>query len=253
MFKHATLNRAYRLIWCEVRSIGLRWRSLRAHGKRSAAGIAMSVALVAGMAGNSAAQNPAPTALPTGGQTVAGQVEIATVGSHGLTQSSNSAIVNWNSFNIGSQAQVNFAQPSASAVILNRVLGGSGSMILGQMTGNGNVFLVDPAGIIFAAGARVDVGGLVASSLWHIRRQFSGSKVSVRRSGVGGVVENHGAINAAKGGFVALIAPQVANKGTIAATNGSIGMAAGETVSLDFDHDGLLSFQVNLAAAAARG
>ena len=83
MFKHATMNRAYRLIWCEVRSTWVAVAEFaRAHGKRSAAGIALSVALVAGMAGNSAAQNPAPTALPTGGQTVAGQVEIATV-AHG--------------------------------------------------------------------------------------------------------------------------------------------------------------------------
>jgi filamentous hemagglutinin family protein len=254
MFKHATMNRAYRLIWCEVRSTWVAVAEFaRAHGKRSAAGIALSVALVAGMAGNSAAQNPAPTALPTGGQTVAGQVEIATVGSRmDVTQSSNSAIVNWDSFNIGSQAQVNFVQPSASAVILNRVLGGSGSMILGQMTANGNVFLVDPAGVIFAPGARVDVGGLVASSLGISDGNFLAAKYQFEGVGAGGAVENHGSINVANGGFVALIAPQVANKGTISAANGSIGMAAGETVNLDFDHDGLLSFQVNLAAAAAR-
>ena len=254
MFKHATMNRAYRLIWCEVRSTWVAVAEFaRAHGKRSAAGIALSVALVAGMAGNSAAQNPAPTALPTGGQTVAGQVEIATVGSRmDVTQSSNSAIVNWDSFNIGSQAQVNFVQPSASAVILNRVLGGSGSMILGQMTANGNVFLVDPAGVIFAPGARVDVGGLVASSLGISDGNFLAAKYQFEGVGAGGAVENHGSINVANGGFVALIAPQVANKGTISAANGSIGMAAGEAVNLDFDHDGLLSFQVNFAAAAAR-
>ena len=104
-----------------------------------------------------------------------------------VTQSSNSAIVNWDSFNIGSQAQVNFVQPSASAVILNRVLGGSGSMILGQMTANGNVFLVDPAGVIFAPGARVDVGGLVASSLGISDGNFLAAKYQFEGVGAGGV------------------------------------------------------------------
>jgi filamentous hemagglutinin family protein len=104
--------------------------------------------------------------LPTGGQVVSGQAAIAVDSSRmDVSQTTRSAIVNWNTFNIGSQARVNFNQPDSSSVVLNRVLGGNGSTILGQMTANGNVFLVDPAGIIFAPGARVDVGGLVASSL----------------------------------------------------------------------------------------
>ncbi|MBI5898860.1 MAG: filamentous hemagglutinin N-terminal domain-containing protein [Rhodocyclales bacterium] len=253
MFNHATMNRAYRLVWSNVRDTWIAVPEFaRAMGK-SASMVAAGALLVTGMTGHAMAQAVGLNALPTGGQVVSGQVAIAVASARmDVNQATRSAIVNWNSFNIGSQAQVSFNQPDPSSVILNRVLGGNGSTILGQMTANGNVFLVDPAGIIFAPGARVDVGGLVASSLGISDSNFLAGKYQFEKAGTAGAVTNQGAITTANGGYVALIAPQVANQGTILASAGSVGLAAGDSVNLDFDHDGLLSFQVNLPAAAAR-
>ncbi|MDP3512743.1 MAG: filamentous hemagglutinin N-terminal domain-containing protein, partial [Sulfuritalea sp.] len=252
MFKHATLNRAYRLVWSELRNTWIAVAEFaRTRGKRASGAVAIGTALALGAANAMAAGEPSPTALPTNGQVVAGQVGISSSGARmDVAQGSNSAIVNWDSFNIGSQAHVNFAQPDASSVILNRASGGSA--IFGRITANGNVFIVDPGGILFAPGAQVDVGGLVASSLGISDANFLAGKYQFERVGAGGTVVNQGRLTAANGGFVALIAPQVSNSGSITATAGSVGLAAGDSVHLDFDHDGLLSFQVDVAAAAAR-
>ena len=111
------------------------------------------------------------------------------------------------------------------------------------MTANGNVFISNPGGILFAPGAQVDVGGLVASSLAISNADFLAGKFNFNNAGAAGAVVNAAAITAQSGGFVALIAPQVSNTGSIVAPSGSIGMAAGDSVKLDFDHDGLLSFE----------
>ena len=104
--------------------------------------------------------------LPSGAQVVAGNVQLSRQGAD-LTvhQDSQRAIINWDSFDIGSQASVRFEQPDSSAVSLNRVLGGSPSQVLGGLSANGQVWLVNPNGVFFGKGAQVDVGGLVVSSL----------------------------------------------------------------------------------------
>ena len=74
-----------------------------------------------------------PAALPTGGQVAAGSATISQSGARmDVNQATQKAIINWSSFNIGSSASVNFAQPSSSSVVLNRVTSSSGgSEILG--------------------------------------------------------------------------------------------------------------------------
>jgi len=104
---------------------------------------------------------------PTGGVVVGGQ---ATIGNPSPTstvihQGSNSAIINWQQFNIGGNEYVQFVQPSSSSVVLNRVIGGSPSAIFGSLSANGRVFLINPNGVLFAPGAQLDVGGLVASTM----------------------------------------------------------------------------------------
>ena len=80
-----------------------------------------------------------------------------------LNQASGKAVLDWQSFNIGAGEAVRFVQPAASSVVLNRVAAGNPSSIYGSLTANGQVFLVNPAGVMFAPGAQVDVGSLVAS------------------------------------------------------------------------------------------
>ena len=73
--------------------------------------------------------------------------------------------IDWQSFSIGKGNTVNFVQPSASAVALNRVLGSDVSVIQGALNANGQVFLINPNGVLFSPSAQVNVGSLVASTL----------------------------------------------------------------------------------------
>lgn len=205
-----------------------------------------------GLHGPRALAQPLPAnALPTNGQVVSGTGSITQSGNGmQVTQGSQRLVTHWDTFNIGSAARVEFVQPSTSAVALNRVLSGDPSRIYGQLSANGQVFLVNPAGVLFGAGARVNVGGLVASTLdisdsdFHEgRRRFKGtSKASV---------VNEGHIEAARGGTVALLGAQVRNSGSITAPMGSIVLAAAPSVTLDLHGDGLLSVQLDGATVQA--
>ncbi|WP_315128709.1 GLUG motif-containing protein [Comamonas antarctica] len=164
------------------------------------------------------------------------------------------AILDWQSFNIGAGQQVIFEQPNAAAVALNRVIGTDASAIQGTLQANGRVFLVNPNGVLFGAGANVSVGGLVASTLKLSdqdflagRYQFSGPGSSVP----GASVVNQGWISASDGGAVVLLGGSVSNQGTIAARLGSVALAAGNQVLLDFAGDGLLDVQVQQSAVNA--
>ena len=80
-------------------------------------------------------------------------------------QSTPNTIINWQQFNIGASESVRIQQQSAASAILNRVVGGEASKILGQLSSNGRVFLINPSGIVFGQGARIDTAGFIASSL----------------------------------------------------------------------------------------
>ena len=105
-------------------------------------------------------------ANPQGGQVVAGSATIVqqTPTKIGITQTTDKAIIDWQSYSIGANEHVQYYQPSAASVTLNRVVGADPSQILGRLTANGQVFLVNPNGIYFGKNAQIDVAGLVAST-----------------------------------------------------------------------------------------
>ena len=106
-------------------------------------------------------------ANPLGGQVVGGSATVQGQGTATVTvtQQTNSAIVNWNTFNIGAGEKTNIAMPSASSVQLDRVTGGLGpSQIFGSLWSNGRVFLVNPDGILFGSGAKIDTGSFLATT-----------------------------------------------------------------------------------------
>ena len=109
----------------------------------------------------------AALALPTGEQVIAGQASINRPNGTTLTvqQSTPSAIINWQGFSIGAPEAVLFQQPGSGSVALNRVVGNQPSEIFGRLQSNGQLFLVNPNGVLFGRSASVDVGGLVASTL----------------------------------------------------------------------------------------
>jgi filamentous hemagglutinin family protein len=187
-------------------------------------------------------------ALPTNGQVTAGNGSINQAGNvMNVVQGSDRMIATWNTFNIGSAARVNFAQPSASSVALNRVTSSDASQIMGQLNANGQVFLVNPSGIVFGQGSAVNVGGLVASSLNLSDANFLAGRHRFEADGAGGArgaVINQGSIVAADGGYVALLGAQVRNEGSVTARLGSVMLGAGEKVTLDFNGDGLINMEV---------
>ena len=191
---------------------------------------------------------PPANALPTGGQVVAGSAGIAQAGSRmTITQATDKVILNWNTFNIGSDAAVTFNQPGAGSVALNRVLSSDPSSIYGRLSANGQVFLINPSGVIFGQGARVDVGGLVASTLSLGDKDFLAGNYRFSRDGATGSVLNQGEINAR---YVALLAPEVRNEGIITATLGTVALAGGEAVTLNLTGQDLVDIQVEKASIA---
>lgn len=195
--------------------------------------------------------------LPQGGAVVASPGTNASIATSGtqmtITQSSKGAIINWNNFSIGTGYGVTFAYDNVSSVTLNRVTGGSASLINGSLrtdgnpSGNGSVFIINPAGITFGGGAQVSVGGLVASTMDISDANFLAGVASgayqfepMTTSGSQAVtVDMGGQITADPGGTVALIGRQVSNSGTISAAGGSVLFGSAQNVTLDFQGDGL--------------
>ena len=187
--------------------------------------------------------------LPSGGTVSAGDASIA-AGANTLTvtQSSQRAVLDWQSFSIGKDSRVVFAQPNRSAVALDRVVGADPSQILGSLTANGTVFRVNGNGIVFGKDASVDVGGLVTSTLGITNADFMAGRY--RFEGRGGKVRNDGMI-VADGGHVALLGASVSNNGRIQANFGSVVLAGGEAITLDVAGDGLLNVAIDAGAVNA--
>lgn len=190
-------------------------------------------------------------ALPTGGVVAAGSASITSgATSTTITQSTANLIINWQSFGIATGQSVQFIQPGSSSVALNRVLGADPSSIMGSLSSNGKVFLLNPNGILFGSGASVNVGGLVASTLSLSDANFMAGRYAFTDAGSGSVV-NQGTINAADGGYVALLGKSVSNQGVISARLGTVALAAGTAITLDLTGDGLLNVSVAQGAVNA--
>ncbi|MCG6873555.1 MAG: filamentous hemagglutinin N-terminal domain-containing protein [Betaproteobacteria bacterium] len=189
-------------------------------------------------------------AMPTGAEISAGSAAISSTGSQmTIRQSTSKAAINWQQFNIGPGESVQFVQPGASAIALNRVLGQDPSAILGRLSANGQVLLLNPNGVLFGPGAQVNVGGIVASTLSLSDADFLAGRYGF--SGDGGSVVNQGTIEAAEGGYVVLLAPRVSNEGVISAPLGTAALAAGEQVTLTLADNKLLAIAVDRDAVGA--
>jgi filamentous hemagglutinin family protein len=189
--------------------------------------------------------------LPTGGSIVSGTGSIQTSGATmTVNQGSQQLIATWDSFNIGQNASVNYAQPGATAVALNRIADQSPSQILGSLSANGQVFLINPSGIIFGSSAQVNVGGLVASTLEIADEDFLNGRYSFFGSDSGSI-SNAGTITASDGGYVAFLSPHIDNSGTVTADGGSVAIAAATRVNLDLAADGLIAYSIDQGAVDA--
>jgi filamentous hemagglutinin family protein len=182
-------------------------------------------------------------ALPVGGEIVSGTGSIQESSQDMvIQQDSQRLITNWQGFSISSTESVNFVQPNSDAIALNRVIGVDPSLILGKLSANGQVFLSNPSGVVFGASAVVDVHGLLATTLNISDADFLNDNYQFTQDPAGQVaVMNSGVINAAR--YVGLAAPMVENSGSIIVADlGSVALASGTEMTLDFNGDGLINF-----------
>ena len=192
--------------------------------------LAVSVAACFGLGSVAALANP------SGATVVSGSASFATSGSQLTVTNSPNAIINWQSFSIGVNEITRFVQQNAASAVLNRVVGSGGvvpqSVIDGILSSNGRVFLMNNSGVVFGPNARIDVAGLIASSLNMSNEDFLAGRMRFTEVLGAGGVTNAGLIEAANGGRVFLVAPDVKNSGIIRAPQGEIVLAAGKSVEL---------------------
>ncbi len=236
---HNSLNRVFRLVWNHRLNI---WcvapETARSKGKTRSSGQTsgarrgstpfkqLPLALVLGA-------NVAWAELPQGGQISAGDGSLSYHGNQlNVQQNSDRMAVDWQSFSIGKDHKVVFNQPGAESIALNRVLGADVSRIQGAIKANGQVFLLNPNGVLFSPTAQVNTGGLVASTLELSNDDFMAGNFQFEGDSTAAVT-NQGEINVAEGGTIALIAATIVNEGSLQATAGNVLMGAGRKVTLD--------------------
>ena len=237
MKRHGSMNHIFRLVWSQVTNTWVAVaETTRGRGKGSKRKlVAAALALNASFA----------LASPEGGHVVSGTGIISQSGAvTNITQSTRNLSLNWNGFNVASHETVNFLQPNAAAVAVNRIFDVNGSQILGRINANGQVYLINPNGILFGRGAQVNVGGLVASTLDLTDSTLGTDVRSFRGSGTGSLI-NQGTINAVNGGYVALLGNHVGNEGIITAKLGTVALGGGSAATLTFSGNSLVKMQID--------
>ena len=187
---------------------------------------------------------------PQGGAVVSGKADIIQSGKvTNVNQSTNSAVITWLGFSVKPQERVNFNQPNALSITLNRVTGTEQSLIQGVITATGRVFLVNSNGILFSKDSSINASGFLASTLDITNENFNAGRYVFTADGPKGSVINQGSITARD--YVALLGRSVSNRGSITATRGTVALASGEKVTLNFNGDSLLSVTMDEGALKA--
>ncbi|MDZ4203114.1 MAG: MBG domain-containing protein [Gallionella sp.] len=244
--KRASLNHTYRLVWSSLTNTFVAVaENTKANGKKSRAGRSLTATVSAlFMTGTVLAAD-----LPTGGQIVGGAGTISqSANVMTINQTTAKMAADWQSFSIGAGNTVNFVQPSASSVAMNRVLGSDVSVIQGALNANGQVFLLNPNGVLFTPTAQVNVGGIVASTLNMTTADFMAGNYQFEGASSNAII-NQGNIIAANGGTIALIAAKITNDGSLTANVGNVLLGAGSKVTLDLG--GPVKIQVEQGAIDA--
>jgi filamentous hemagglutinin family protein len=188
-------------------------------------------------------------ANPTGMSVVAGQATAQTIGNLMQITNTPGAILNWQQFNIDVGQTTQFIQQNTASQVFNRVTGGDVSQILGTLQSNGQVFLINPAGVFFGQGAVVDTAGFLASTLAASNTDLLNGHLRFNDStGTAGNIVNQGSLTTHSGGSIVLLAPSIENSGIIHA-DGEVLLAAGHSVTIvDMRHP-----TIGLTVAAKEG
>ena len=183
------MNHIYRLVWSHVLAA---WVAIAESG--SGRGKSSSRKLKFVIAPSLTLYAALTPAAPLDGLVVSGVGHIATSGATTtIQQATQNLSLSWKSFDVAAHETVNFAQPSSSAIAVNRIADINGSQILGKVNANGQVYLINPNGILFGQDAQVDVGSLVASTL-DINDASMGSNARLFSGTGAGKIVNQGTI-----------------------------------------------------------
>ena len=186
-------------------------------------------------------------AAPSGGNIVYGNAEIIHNGSNTtINQGSNSAIINWDSFDINKGESVHFNQNSSSSIVLNRVTNGLPTNIFGNLTANGNVFIMNNAGVLIGNGAVINTNSFLAGAANINDKDFMAGKYNFY--GAMGSVINNGNIKVQNGGYAVLLGKNVENNGLIAAKLGKIYLSSGEAFRMDMSGNDLIGVYIEKGA-----
>ena len=191
-------------------------------------------------------------ALPQNGAVVGGAATISQPNptTMNINQTTANAIINWQGYSIGANEAVKYIQPGSSSIALNRVTGVDPSHIYGLLSGNGQVWVINPNGLLVGPGATVQTSSFLASTMNISDENFlSGKHTFTTVPGSQASIVNQGTISVADGGYVVLAAPSVTNSGTIVANLGSVHLASGETTTLTIDNGSLINVAVDGAVA----
>ncbi|HHF5236289.1 TPA: filamentous hemagglutinin N-terminal domain-containing protein [Haemophilus influenzae] len=177
--------------------------------------------------------------FPQNHQIITGNATVSQAGNKmTIDQTTPTTQINWESFDIGQNKEVEFKQPTTNSVAYNRVTGGNASQIQGKLMANGKVYLANPNGVIITQGAEINVAGLFATTkdLERISENGNSNKFTrklkdrqeLKEGQVvkEGQVINEGEIKAKD--FVVLNGDEVINKGKIDATNGKVYLSSGD-------------------------
>jgi len=184
------------------------------------------------------------TGLPQSGTVFSGTASGSVAGNQmTINQASNRAVIDWVSFDINPGKMVQIIQPGVTSAMLNRVTGdASPSQILGSLSANGTVMLMNPNGVMFGNNAVVNVGSLIATTGNIDVTNFINTG-GAQITGAVGSVTNRGSITAQNAGLVALVAPSVTNHGSITATGGTIALAGATAATVSLN-GGLYEFAI---------
>ena len=182
-------------------------------------------------------------AAPNGANVVHGNVNISQSGSNTIiNQNTDKAIINWNSFDVNKGESVLFNQNSSSSIILNRVTNGLPTSIFGNISANGNVFILNQAGVLVGNGASINTNSFLAGAANINDNDFIAGKYNFY--GAQGNVINNGSIKVQDGGYAVLMGKNVENNGLISAKLGKIYLSSGETFRMDMSGNDLIGVEV---------
>jgi filamentous hemagglutinin family protein len=233
------MNHIYRIVWNASLSL---WtvasETAKGRSKSSSSGKKRLAAVLC-------LASPLALANPTGGTVSAGSGTIAQSGTTTtITQSCQNLAIDWSSFSVGAKETVQFFQPNAVAIALNRITGSTPTSMLGRLSANGQVFILNPNGVLFGRNAQVNVGGLLASTLNISNADLMAGKISLAGNSSASVI-NQGNLTSSTGGYVALVGARVSNQGSIHSPQGSALLAAGSQVTVNLNNGSLVGYKVD--------